>query len=440
MIEIKGEKDFERQMVSHFDNTKVLIFASEGVNVSLEFLEAMSEVKEDLDDDVTIFVIKEDLPENQQLFFTYKINSVPASVILNADLTPLYTLGNISPADLVIKIEEAAKVLQTNRDLEASRLEKLFKRKFVDNKFVLFKFVEKLSSDEVAQAENYLKTSKFPYFDLKKEEIREEHAFCGLAHLSNYLFSAYDKFADRTPIAAFNKQIFYSFKELKEFCESNHEMLEQIQNNEEKRIEALETGAPILLYTNSCPSLPAAEKDLQEKVMNALKEKKVLFSYVDVSQQNYLQNRLIAKTQCTNLHFPVLKMPDGSYINSDKLQLALNEDLTQLFDSKYIIKSVDDRIKYLLDSDKVIVFIKGTPEFPQCGFSKRCVEILTSKGVKFSYYNILADNELRERLKAYSNWKTYPQIYVDSELVGGNDILMELDEMGQFEEVFGTTK
>jgi monothiol glutaredoxin len=96
---------------------------------------------------------------------------------------------------------------------------------------------------------------------------------------------------------------------------------------------------------------------------------------------------------------------------------------------------VNERIKKQLDSYPVLLYMKGTPDFPQCGFSAKTVSVLRATGAKFAYINIFEDPEIREGLKAYSNWPTFPQLYVDGELVGGCDIAVELYESGELQKI-----
>jgi monothiol glutaredoxin len=93
--------------------------------------------------------------------------------------------------------------------------------------------------------------------------------------------------------------------------------------------------------------------------------------------------------------------------------------------------NVNERIKDQLDNNPVILYMKGTPDFPQCGFSGQTVQVLAACGAKYKAVNIFEDPELREALKAYSNWPTYPQLYVAGELVGGCDIVTDLYQKGQ---------
>ena len=92
---------------------------------------------------------------------------------------------------------------------------------------------------------------------------------------------------------------------------------------------------------------------------------------------------------------------------------------------------VNERIKQQLESHAVLLYMKGSPDFPQCGFSAQVVGILKALGTEFAYVNIFEDPELREALKRHSSWPTYPQLYVKGELVGGCDIAIELYESGE---------
>ncbi|MBI4152525.1 Grx4 family monothiol glutaredoxin [Candidatus Woesearchaeota archaeon] len=89
------------------------------------------------------------------------------------------------------------------------------------------------------------------------------------------------------------------------------------------------------------------------------------------------------------------------------------------------------KIEQLINSNKVFLFMKGTPEEPQCGFSWKVVETLKNLGVKFSSFDILSDEEMRQAVKEYSNWPTYPQLYANGKLIGGCDLVLEMAENGE---------
>ena len=103
---------------------------------------------------------------------------------------------------------------------------------------------------------------------------------------------------------------------------------------------------------------------------------------------------------------------------------------------------LDDATKERIDADiaseDVVLYMKGTPVFPQCGFSAAVVGVLTHLGVPFRGINVLEDDSIREGIKAYSDWPTIPQLYVKREFVGGCDIIREMYETGELTEMFQT--
>ncbi|WP_456417264.1 Grx4 family monothiol glutaredoxin [Thiolapillus sp.] len=94
-----------------------------------------------------------------------------------------------------------------------------------------------------------------------------------------------------------------------------------------------------------------------------------------------------------------------------------------------------ERIKEQVESNPVIIYMKGTPQFPQCGFSSRAAAALQDCGEKFAYVNILADPEIFENLPKFADWPTFPQVYVNGELIGGCDITLELHASGELQKM-----
>ena len=94
-----------------------------------------------------------------------------------------------------------------------------------------------------------------------------------------------------------------------------------------------------------------------------------------------------------------------------------------------------ERIDTLVEENKIMVFMKGNKLMPQCGFSNNVVQILNTLGVPFETLDILADQEIRQGIKEYSNWPTIPQVYINGQFVGGSDILIEMYNKGELQEV-----
>jgi monothiol glutaredoxin len=102
--------------------------------------------------------------------------------------------------------------------------------------------------------------------------------------------------------------------------------------------------------------------------------------------------------------------------------------------------NIQERIRSQIGSDRIVLYMKGNPQFPQCGFSAKAAQLLSACGAKFTSFDVLADPDLRQGLKEYSSWPTFPQLYVNGELVGGCDIMTELFQKGELQKLVATAK
>jgi monothiol glutaredoxin len=96
-----------------------------------------------------------------------------------------------------------------------------------------------------------------------------------------------------------------------------------------------------------------------------------------------------------------------------------------------------ETIKKTVEDNDIVLFMKGSQDFPQCGFSGRAVQILSACGVDFASVDVLANEEVRDGIKQFSNWPTIPQLYVKGEFIGGSDIMMEMYQSGELQQVLG---
>lgn len=97
--------------------------------------------------------------------------------------------------------------------------------------------------------------------------------------------------------------------------------------------------------------------------------------------------------------------------------------------------NVQDQIKQQVADNAIVLYMKGTPQFPQCGFSGRAAQILAACGAKYASVNVLADPEIREGIKQFSNWPTVPQLYIKGQFIGGSDIMTELYQQGELQKL-----
>jgi monothiol glutaredoxin len=95
---------------------------------------------------------------------------------------------------------------------------------------------------------------------------------------------------------------------------------------------------------------------------------------------------------------------------------------------------IHEQIKQTVESDDVVLFMKGTPDFPQCGFSGRAIQVLRACGAQFATFDVLSDDGVRQGIKDFSIWPTIPQLYIKGEFVGGSDIILDMYDKGELQE------
>ncbi|KAL3688175.1 hypothetical protein R1sor_014484 [Riccia sorocarpa] len=217
------------------------------------------------------------------------------------------------------------------------------------------------------------------------------------------------------------------------------------------------SSKPVMLFMKGNPDEPRC--GFSRKVVDILKDEGVEFGSFDILSNEAIRQGL--KTYSNWPTYPQLyvkgELIGGSDIiiemsksgelrqtladarlPDDSLVAALNGVLTDNGDSAKEAKEAElnQKLKNLVNLKPVMLFMKGTPEEPKCGFSRKVVGFLKETGVEYGSFNILADEEVRQGLKTYSNWPTYPQLYVKGELLGGCDIITEMHQSGELKQTF----
>jgi Grx4 family monothiol glutaredoxin len=225
-----------------------------------------------------------------------------------------------------------------------------------------------------------------------------------------------------------------------------------------KRLEKLTSFAPIMVFMKGTPSQPQC--GFSAKLVDILKKENVQFESFNILSddevrqglkeysnwptypQLYVSGKLIGgldivkEMQQDGELAPVLKgassAPSAINSNSNIPAAASSGNSVPVATTEPQPKEdLNTRLTKLTNQAPVMLFMKGTPDKPQCGFSSKIVDILKNNNVEFQSFNILADEEIRQGLKTFSNWPTYPQLYAKGKLIGGLDIVKELAEEGE---------
>ncbi|XP_014510443.1 monothiol glutaredoxin-S17 [Vigna radiata var. radiata] len=196
------------------------------------------------------------------------------------------------------------------------------------------------------------------------------------------------------------------------------------------RLESLINSNAVMLFMKGKPDEPKC--GFSRKVVEILQQESVPFDSFDILTDEEVRQGLKVYSNWSS--YPQLYIK-GELIGGSDIVLEMHKsgELKKSLHEKGIIpaETIHDRLKKLIASSPVMLFMKGTPDVPRCGFSSRVVDALRQEGLSFGFFDILSDEDVRQGLKVYSNWPTYPQLYYKSELIGGHDIVMELRNNGE---------
>ncbi|KAE8723032.1 Glutaredoxin 3 [Hibiscus syriacus] len=200
--------------------------------------------------------------------------------------------------------------------------------------------------------------------------------------------------------------------------------------NLNSRLQSLINSNPVMLFMKGKPDEP--ECGFSHKVVEILKQEKVDFGSFDILTDDEVRQGLKVFSNWSS--YPQLYIKGELIGGSDiALEMQKSGELQKILTEKGIEKKemLEDRLRSLISSSPVMLFMKGTPDAPRCGFSSKAVNALNEEGVSFSSFDILTDDEVRQGLKVFSNWPTFPQLYYKGELIGGCDIILELRNNGE---------
>lgn len=197
----------------------------------------------------------------------------------------------------------------------------------------------------------------------------------------------------------------------------------------EDRLKALINKSPCMLFMKGSPTEPKC--GFSRQIVGILNDRKVQYDTFDILADDEVRQGL--KTFSNWPTYPQM------YVNGELIggldivrEMAESGELDDVVPKK---GDLNARLSMLINSHPVMLFMKGSPDTPKCGFSRQTVALLDEAGIKdYGTFDILADEEVRQGLKTYSNWPTYPQLYVKGELIGGLDILREMHANGELTE------
>ncbi|KAK6149906.1 hypothetical protein DH2020_017431 [Rehmannia glutinosa] len=199
------------------------------------------------------------------------------------------------------------------------------------------------------------------------------------------------------------------------------------------RLRDLINSGPVMLFMKGKPDEPRC--GFSRKVVEILRQEKVKFESFDILTDDEVRQGLKVYSNWSS--YPQLYIKGELIGGSDiVLEMQKSGELKKVLAEKGVPfgETLEDRLKQLINSSPVMLFMKGTPDNPKCGFSSKVVNALKEEGLEFGSFDILTDDEVRQGLKTFSNWPTFPQLYYKGELMGGCDIVLEMRNNGELKD------
>jgi Grx4 family monothiol glutaredoxin len=430
-IEIKEERELTQSCYRNFRRLTFLFFYAEWSQDSLELMGILKEYIEGYVMDCVFAFVNSDLEKTQPLCAQLKVQHVPAGLLIDASKNVVKRFEEMDPVVIMEAIEQEVGVFRQNFEVQKSRMYARIEKLLKDHPVICFTKgsvarPECGYTEQLFEALDDLGISYETYNVMNDNENMREWIkdYSGLptipqVFMGGKLIGGLDKTREAIKSGEFQKQIPKG----------------SLKGEVDSEFEAILSEARLVLFVTS-----ESEKDkglagaCQEAIWQ-LQLKGLIFRHLNLKGRALLEGRLkgLVKTEdCLPYLFLDGKALVGGKLLKEKLQ---SSDFKELVPEELFRKDVFAEIKQLVYSHNVMLFIKGTPSEPECGFTSQLIEVLAGLKVKYGYFNVYSDEYICDKLPEYSKWKTFPQVFVDGELVGGLDIVRELVAEGEFQEM-----
>ena len=410
----------------------LLYFYSSAMRDSVDLRDILAHYVDDARPRVTLAAVDVDIEANRPLLQAYAVGGLPAAVLVKPDGGVLVVLDDIDPVSIYDVVDAEGEKFrlgyEKERGLAYAKIDEMLSRHKV---LVFMKGTEK--NPECGFSEKLIHA-------LRSQGVRFEvcNVLSGTDNIRNWV-KEYSNFAT-IPQVFINGKIVGGLESINQLIKDGKllELVPEDYRGEPALDQAKKTTDDnrLVLYITS----DANEKDqIAQKCSvteKALQLDGLQFATIDTKDNNSLPSELTDDSDINN-RLPALYLEGKSVIRGTELVSSATsvDTLKTVLDSSLFRDVPEVLLPKLLNMKPIMVFIKGTPQEPKCGFTRKLLAELDNLNLEFGFFNILQDYYIRETLKTYSNWKTYPQIYLKGKLLGGLDIVKELAEDGELQEM-----
>jgi Grx4 family monothiol glutaredoxin len=430
-IEIKEERDLNQSCYKNFRRLTFLYFYASWNEDSLDLMNILKEYIEGYIIDCVFAFVDCDLLKNQPLCSQLKVQHIPAGLVIDASKRVVRRFEEMDPVTIMEALEQEVQVFKQNFEVQKTRMHARIEQLLKDHPVICFTKGTRAQpecgfTEQLFAALNCLPISYEAYNvmndgDNLREWIKDYSGFPTIPQVfvAGQLIGGLDK----------TKAAIESGEFLQRVPKGN------LKGEVDSEFEAIVSEARLVLFVTSEVLTDKTLATACQESIWQLQLKGLIFRHFNLKGKHLLQAKLKALVKADDC-LPFLFLDGKPLIGGDLLLEKLkSSDFKDSVPAELFRKDVFAEIKQLVASNNVMLFIKGTPTEPECGFTSQLIEVLAGLKVKYGYFNVYSDEYICDKLPEYSNWKTFPQVFVDGELVGGLDIVRELVAEGEFQEM-----
>lgn len=433
-VELSGLHDLQLLGGGHPSRLTFLFFYADWNQDSMELRKIVKESFEHYIIDCNFGFVDSDLEPNLELCAKYNIETVPSAIMVNSELETVKTFEEIDPVNIHEGIESQIAIAKQNFEIEKVRAFNLLDKLTKNNKVVVFLDSSSNNKDNDALRQ-LLQESKIDFQEISLNNKAYENLTKWVQFFSN---------GQSLPQLYVEGQLIGNLSKVSDLIKQG-ELIKSIPRDciigdIDAELQAIIKEERLILFVTSDFESRESIAIKSQECLKILQLKGLIFRHLDLKGKQALEFAA-KKFVGEEFSIPFLFFDGKPWKGGDDLlQTVQNKELKEIFEEKLFREDVFSQIKKLINSYPIFVFMKGNPDEPQCGFTSQLLEILEEYKVDYRHFNILEDHLIREKIKEYSNWKTFPQIYVKGELIGGLDIIREMIEDGSFEETIRSAK
>lgn len=382
--------------------------------------------------ETSLALVDSDLEDTAPLLLNFKVTTIPAALLIRPNKKVIHEFADLDPVSIYEVVDKQAAEFKAEYEAERGPVFEKIEKLLNEHKVIVF-MKGTAEKPECGFSEQIME-------ELRNQGIRfhGQNLFDPQENLRNWI-KEYSKWPT-IPQLFINGKLIGGLEKTKEFI-SKDELLPLVPETHRtipiySDLNKILSNDKLILFVTSNFEGQEVEAKRSDDTKRFLQLKGLDFKLIDLKEVPSIKKGIQASTS-EETQLPILFYEGKPLLAGQELldKAKSDDNMKSIIDVSCYRGDTNSLLTRLVNMRPLMIFIKGTPSNPQCGFTRTLLGILDNLNLDYGFFNILQDEFIRENLKHYSNWKTYPQVYLKGELVGGLDIIKEMIEEGEFQKM-----